>query len=734
MNKKYILKYNRPSEKTYKGWEEEALPLGNGYIGAKIFGLINEEIIQFNEKSLWSGGPNGIDDYKGGNDDYRFESLRNVQKLLKAGKINKARELAESKLIGPQNSQYGKYLSFGEIDIKYNDSGKISNFERELDISNSLHYTKYLSEGKNIERESFISYPDNVFVMYLKNEKKQTITINLNLTNYLVDSDENSKMKVGDSKFFEKGILLSGYVCDNNLQFSAYLEIETDGGIENDHGLKISNFNDVKIYLSAKTNYIQNPKLNYKDDKINLNEEVKNIVKTAILKGYQKIKEDHIKDYKNLFDRVKLNISEYDDRYMDEILEEYKIKQNNYLEELYFQYGRYLLICSSRAGKNALPANLQGIWNAVDNPPWNSDYHLNINLQMNYWPAYITNLSETAIPLINYVDDLRFYGRKCAEKYAGIISNDDEENGWMVHTQVTIFGWTAPGWNYYWGWAPTSNAWIMQNVYDYFKYTLDYEILRNKIYPILKETVKFWNSFLIYDEKSDRYVVSPSYSPEHGDISIGNTYDQSLVYDLFSNYLESAKIMNDIDYIEDVKIKMSKLRPIHINSKGMIKEWYEEDSSDFNVSKIEKNHRHISHLVGLFPGKLFDYDEKYKNAAKMSLEDRGDGGTGWSKAYKMNLWAKLGDGGRAHKLLRELLVNSTLKNLWDTHPPFQIDGNFGAVSGIANMLVSYKKGQIIPLPALPKSWKDGEVIGLKVFNKEVNIKWENGKVIDFKVI
>lgn len=429
--------------------------------------------------------------------------------------------------------------------------------------------------------------------------------------------------------------------------------------------------------------------------------------------------------------------AEIDASTTDDLLKNYKPQEGQALEELFFQYGRYLLISSSRDCPDALPANLQGVWNAVDNPPWNSDYHLNINLQMNYWPAYVTNLLETAFPVINYIDDLRVYGRLAATRYAGIVSQKGEENGWLVHTQATPFGWTAPGWDYYWGWSPAANAWMMQTVYEAYSFYRDQDYLREKIYPMLRETVRFWNGFLHEDQQAQRWVSSPSYSPEHGPISIGNTYDQSLIWQLFHDFIQAAQELGlDESLLTEVKEKFDLLNPLQITQSGRIREWYEEEEQYFQKEKEEAQHRHASHLVGLYPGNLFSYKgQEYLEAARASLNDRGDGGTGWSKANKINLWARLGDGNRAHKLLAEQLKSSTLPNLWCSHPPFQIDGNFGATSGMAEMLLQSHTAYLIPLAALPDVWSTGFVSGLLARGHfEISMRWADKKLLQLTIL
>lgn len=709
-------------------WEQTCLPIGNGYMGASMFGGIRTERVVLNEKTFWAGGPCAArPDYYGGNHRDRYKYVKQVQDYLAAGENKKAEELLPM-LTG--DGDFGSYLLLCDMVLNFDlPDEDVSGYCRSLDLGKSLYSCEFTSGGVKHTREAFASYPARVIAFRFTASEKGALGFRLSL----------DKTHSGQITSENSTLICSGVAEDNGMRFDARFRVYSDGEvITGGDSIIVKGASEAVVYFCAATDYdMKFPKYRTETAPASV---TMPLLHTAERLGWDALYEEHFNDFSAMFSRVTLRLNN-DEKELpaDKLLEAYRAGDRsamNRLETLYFSYGRYLLISSSRTG--SLPANLQGVWNESNTPPWCCDYHINVNLQMNYWGAYNTNLAETVPPLTDFLNSLREPGRITAKEYYGIESTPDKpENGWTAHTQCSPFGWTAPGWEFYWGWSTAAVAWLMQNLWEHYEFTGNKDYLRDSIYPIMRESVRFYVQWLIYDKKQDRMVSSPTYSPEHGPATIGNTYEQSLIEQLFIDFLKaSAELNTDPELAGKVREILPMLKPYHIGKTGLLKEWYEEDEPDFDRSKVQKNHRHISHLMGLYPGKQINHSRpELMKAAIATMNDRGDESTGWARAYKINLWARTGDGNRTYKLLRGLLESCTFQNLWDFHPPFQIDGNFGASAGIAEMLIQSHEELIRILPARPDEWRSGSFTGLCARGGFViDASWENGAVNHVRIM
>lgn len=727
------------SENENNLWQQHTLPIGNGDLGANVYGEILQEHLTFNEKTLWIGGPSDRrPDYIGGNLPEKGnygKTLKKIQSLFLEGENAAAHDLCED-LQGANDGGYGSYQSWGNLyfDFKNITEDGVSDYCRDLDLTTGVASVRFCNRGTDYLREFFISHPDHVLVAHLVATGSETLNFDIRF----VSNQGGTTLANGTM------LELVGQLDDNQLQYASYLMAVSEGGsvVAAGDKLTVTGASSVTVYLSAATDYKNDyPKYRTGEDFETLKGRVLAHVVSASKKSYDAVKDDHIKDYQSLFCRTSLNLGQKDtEKTTDRLLAAYKSGDANeseqrLLETLLFQFGRYLTISSSREDSQ-LPANLQGVWTNRNNPPWRSDYHLNVNLQMNYWPTCSTNLAECAKPLVRYVDSLRKPGRVTAHVYAGVESTAEHpENGFMAHTQNTPFGWTCPGWAFRWGWSPAAVPWILQNCWEYYEYTGDVEYLRTEIYPALRESAVLYDQILVRDSDG-KLVSSPASSPEHGPRTLANTYEQSLIWQLYHDAITAAEILNvDEEKVAQWKKNQADLKgPIEIGDDGQIKEWYEETTLN-SIQPDASGHRHLSHMLGLFPGDLIQQQDAWVEAARVSLRDRTDRTTGWGLAQRLNSWARLCDGEKCHSLIRQLFQTGIMPNLWDTCPPFQIDGNFGYTAGVSEMLIQSNLGYINLLPALPDDWKNGSLKGFVARgNFEISMDWSEKKATEVTIL
>ncbi|MFD7089531.1 glycoside hydrolase N-terminal domain-containing protein [Streptomyces sp. NPDC059896] len=701
------LRYHTPAA----DWERESLPIGSGALGASVFGTLATERLTLNEKTLWTGGPGAAGGYDHGNwTQPRPGVLASVQRRLDTeGKLTPEAVAAE---LGQPKHGFGAYQVLGDLELAVPGapSAPDGSYRRTLDLASALAAVTYTHQGVAYTREFFASYPGKVIVGRFSANQPGKAGFTLRYTSPRTDFTATAS---GDR------LTVKGALQDNGMRFETQIRVRTDGGRVSagaNGTLTVTGANSAWFVLAAGTDYADTyPRYRGADP----HGAVTRAVDTAAGRSYDALRAAHVNDHGALFGRVSLNIGQQlPDLPTNQLLTQYTgggSAADRALEALFFQYGRYLLIASSRAG--SLPANLQGVWNNVTNPPWSADYHVNINLQMNYWLAEVTNLAETTAPYDRYVEAMRAPGRVSAREIFG-------SAGWVVQNETNPFGFTGV---HNWAtsfWFPEAAAWLTQQLYDHYRFNGSTDYLRSTAYPVMKEAAEFWLTNLRTDPRDGKLVVTPSYSPEHGDFTAGAAMSQQIVYDLFTNTLEAARTLGDAPAFRTrLETALRDLDPgLRIGSWGQLQEWKTD------VDSRTDDHRHVSHLFALHPGRQIVAGSTWAEAAKVSLTARGDGGTGWSKAWKINFWARLRDGDHAHKMLAEQLKSSTLPNLWDTHPPFQIDGNFGATSGVAEMLVQSQHGPIEILPALPGSWPNGRVTGLRARGGvTLDISWSGGR-------